>query len=131
MENRFYLDLNRNGAGRPQRLGDECGQSARHHASGCRDQSSKWATRNGLACCSIPDQPYGPNNPFVARYAFIAVPIGNALDLNAIYNQALTTDRCGQNAFRESVSVGPASTAFSAIKASVRGKSTWPRFWRI
>ena len=41
-----------------------------------------------------PDQPYGPNNPFVARYAFIAVPIGNALDLNAIYNQVL--DESGQ-----------------------------------
>ena len=36
-----------------------------------------------------PDQPYGPNNPFVARYAFIAVPIGNALDLNHIFNQVL------------------------------------------
>jgi hypothetical protein len=35
-----------------------------------------------------PDQPYGPNNQFIARYAFVAVPIGNALDLNAIYNQA-------------------------------------------
>ena len=34
-----------------------------------------------------PDQPYGPNNPFVARYAFIALPIGNTLDLNAIHNQ--------------------------------------------
>ena len=34
-----------------------------------------------------PDQPYGPNNPFVARYAFIAVPVGNTLDLNAIHNQ--------------------------------------------
>ncbi len=34
-----------------------------------------------------PDAPYGPNNKFIARYAFIAVPIGNALDLNAIHNQ--------------------------------------------
>ena len=36
-----------------------------------------------------PDQPYGPNNPFIARYAFIALPVGNSLDLNAIHNQAL------------------------------------------
>ena len=36
-----------------------------------------------------PDQPYGPNNPFVARFAFIAVPIGNALDLNTIHDQTL------------------------------------------
>ncbi len=36
-----------------------------------------------------PDLPYGPNNPFIARYAFIALPVGNSLDLNAIHNQAL------------------------------------------
>ena len=34
-----------------------------------------------------PDAPYGPNNQFIARYAFIAVPVGNTLDLNAIHNQ--------------------------------------------
>ena len=28
-----------------------------------------------------PGQPYGPDNKFIARYAFLAVPIGNALDL--------------------------------------------------
>ena len=35
-----------------------------------------------------PDAPHGPNNRFVARYAFIAVPVGNTLDVNAIHNQA-------------------------------------------
>ena len=39
-----------------------------------------------------PDQPYGPNNPFVARYAFIALPVGNTLDLNAIHNYAKRLD---------------------------------------
>ncbi|MGA8147269.1 MAG: hypothetical protein WB870_06790, partial [Gallionellaceae bacterium] len=34
-----------------------------------------------------PDALHGPNNRFVARYAFIAVPVGNNLDLNAIHNQ--------------------------------------------
>jgi hypothetical protein len=37
-----------------------------------------------------PDMPYGPDNPFIARFAFIALPVGNSLDLNAIHNQALT-----------------------------------------
>ena len=36
-----------------------------------------------------PDAPHGPNNRFVSRYAFIAVPVGNTLDLNAIHNQVL------------------------------------------
>ena len=42
-----------------------------------------------------PDQPYGPNNPFVARYAFIAVPVGNTLDLNAIHNQVFDENNGG------------------------------------
>jgi len=81
---RYYLDLNRNG----------------------RYDTNGWVTNldnnlNGLLTAGIqvgdpewigvlqrPDQPYGPNNPFVARYAFIAIPVGNALDLNAIYNYA-------------------------------------------
>ena len=36
-----------------------------------------------------PDAPHGPNNKFLARYAFIAVPADGTLDLNAIHNQAL------------------------------------------
>jgi len=82
---RYYLDLNRNG----------------------RYDTNGWVTNvdnlfNGTGTTNFqvgdpewigilqhPDQPYGPDNPFVARYAFIAVPVGNTLDLNAIHNQAL------------------------------------------
>ncbi len=81
---RFYLDLNRNG----------------------RYDTNGWVTNldnnlNGLGTANFqvgdpewigvlerPDAPYGPNNKFIARYAFIAVPVGNTLDLNAIHNQA-------------------------------------------
>jgi len=38
-----------------------------------------------------PDAPHGPNNHFIARYAYIAVPAGNAMDVNYIHNQALNT----------------------------------------
>jgi hypothetical protein len=81
---RYYLDLNRNG----------------------RYDTNGWVTNvdnnlNGLGTTKFqvgdpewigvlerPDAPYGPNNKFIARYAFIAVPVGNTLDLNAIHNQA-------------------------------------------
>ncbi len=46
-----------------------------------------------------PDAPYGPNNPFVARYAFIAVPVGNTLDLNAIHNQVFDENNPNINGF--------------------------------
>jgi hypothetical protein len=38
-----------------------------------------------------PDAPHGPNNHFISRYAFIAVPAGNALDVNSIHNQVHDT----------------------------------------
>ena len=76
---RFYLDLNRNGYLRNQRC--RCGRVA---GPTIEVGDPEW-----VGVLQHPDQPYGPNNPFVARYAFIAVPIGNALDLNAIYNDAM------------------------------------------
>jgi hypothetical protein len=83
---RFYLDLNRNG---------------QYDANGIVPNVQIVAgsvVTNGtifevgdpewIGILQKPDAPYGPNNPFVARYAFIAMPVGNTLDLNAIYNQA-------------------------------------------
>lgn len=85
---RFYLDLNRNG---------------RYDTNG---MTAIWVTNNSgqlvidttnletgdpewIGVLERPDLPHGPGNHFVARYAYIAVPIDNALDLNAIHNQAL------------------------------------------
>ena len=66
---RFYLDLNRNGlfeSNSPAAVGDP-----------------EW-----VGLLEHPDQPHGPNNHFVARYAFLAQPVGNGLDLNFIHNAA-------------------------------------------
>jgi Flp pilus assembly protein TadG len=85
MENRFYLDLNRNGVDDPNGWLPETnslGQPA--GATNFMVGDPEW-----IGVLQRPDQPYGPNNPFVARFAFIAVPIGNALDLNAIHNYAM------------------------------------------
>ena len=70
MENRFYLDLNRNG----------------------RDDPNGWVTIGDpewIGILAHPDRPYAADNPFIARFAFIAMPAGNSLDLNAIHNQTL------------------------------------------
>ncbi len=81
---RFYLDLNRNGM---------------YDTNGVVANMNNHGTTNGFATFSLqvgdpewigvlehPDQPHGPNNPFVARYCFIAVP-ADTLDLNHIHNQ--------------------------------------------
>ena len=81
---RFYLDLNRNG--RYDTNGWVANVDNNNHSLGpdvLQVGDPEW-----IGVLQRPDQPYGPNNPFVARYAFIAVPVGNTLDLNAIHNQA-------------------------------------------
>ncbi len=94
---RFYLDLNRNGQDDPNGLVPEFGPAGLYlHPNGTEDNNNANVVSNyqvgdpeWIGVLQHPDQPYGPNNPFVARYAFIAAPIGNALDLNAIHNQVL------------------------------------------
>jgi hypothetical protein len=84
VENRFYLDLNRNGQFDTNGFVLETnffGQAGTNYEVG----DPEW-----IGVLERPDAPYGPNNKFIARYAFIAVPVGNALDLNAIHNQAMT-----------------------------------------
>ena len=96
---RFYLDLNHNGqfdgnGAQPQI--DSAGLYI--HTDGTGDSASlvNVATNNMIGdpewvgVLEHPDQPHGPNNLFVARYAFVAQPIGNTLDLNYIHNQTQT-----------------------------------------
>ena len=84
-ENRFYLDLNRNGMDDPNGVvtnldnnGNDLG------TANVQVGDPEW-----VGMLEHPDAPHGPNNRFVSRYAFIAVPVGNTLDLNAIHNQVL------------------------------------------
>jgi len=85
---RFYLDLNRNGVfdtngivGDLSRNGS--GQIVFDGTSSFQVGDPEW-----IGVLERPDAPHGPNNQFVSRYAFIAMPV--TLDLNAIYNEAVT-----------------------------------------
>lgn len=105
MENRFYLDLNRNGYFETNGMVVDNGGTETNLEVG----DPEW-----VGVLQHPDQPYGPNNPFVARYAFVAVPIGNVLDLNTIYNQAITrtvrpnsADTATTDGFLRNQGVGP------------------------
>ncbi len=84
VQGRFYLDLNRNGRFDTNGLvGDY------DNGNVLRGTVSETGDPEWIGVLQHPDQPYGPNNQFVARYAFFAVPIGNALDLNAIHNDTM------------------------------------------
>ena len=86
---RFYLDLNQNGR-------DEANNNITNYdtqgnlimAGGNNPLiTSQPGDPEWIGVLEHPDQPHGPNNHFLARYAFAALPVGNSLDLNAIHNQ--------------------------------------------
>ncbi len=85
---RFYLDLNRDGQFEPNGLVTNVDSSGNPivDASG-NSLVSEVGDPEWIGVLEHPDQPHGANNPFIARYAFAAQPIGNSLDLNAIHNQ--------------------------------------------
>ncbi|HEY5043087.1 MAG TPA: hypothetical protein VIK53_13915, partial [Verrucomicrobiae bacterium] len=70
MDFRYYLDLNRNG------LFDDTVNG--------NVGDPQW-----IGVLAHPELPHSANNQFVARYTFVAVPVGNSLDLNYVYNQVL------------------------------------------
>jgi len=88
---RFYLDLNRNG-----KFEDSGMVTNLDNANNIiRDSLDNPVVNNQvgdpqwIGVLERPDAPHGPNNKFLARYAFIAMPADGTLDLNAIHNQAL------------------------------------------
>jgi len=96
LQGRFYLDLNRNGVDDPNGSQPQFDASGLYiHTDGTVDSTSPVNVLTNfmvgdpewIGMLDHPDTPHGPNNLFVSRYAFIAMPVGNTLDLNAIHNQ--------------------------------------------
>ncbi len=81
---RYYLDLNRNGRYDTNGVVGNFDNNNNLLGTSFQVGDPEW-----IGVLERPDQPYGPNNKFIARFAFIALPVGNSLDLNAIHNQAL------------------------------------------
>ena len=82
---RFYLDLNRNG-----NFEDSGGNVPNVDNFGnTNGVISEIGDPQWVGVLERPDVPHGPNNKFLSRYAFVCLPTGDSLDLNAIHNQAL------------------------------------------
>jgi hypothetical protein len=111
-ELQFYLDLNRNGRydtnGWVTNIDNEI--PAQGFGTNWEVGDPEW-----IGILEHPDAPHSANNPFIARYAFIAVP-ANSLDLNTIHNQALegllsgnpnVPSPSGRDAYSRDQGVGP------------------------
>jgi len=101
---RFYLDLNRNGRFDTNGLVGEFDENGNYLGTGVEVGDPEW-----IGVLENPDVPYGPDNEFLSRYAFIAVPAGNGLDLNYIHNQTLIPEK---NYSMNPMNVGYTSDAY-------------------
>ena len=105
VENRFYLDLNRNGRFDTNGWVEEFDNNNNDLGT----KSFQVGDPEWIGVLERPDAPYGPYNKFIARYAFIAVPVGNTLDLNYVYNDATQPDSTmapGHDGFLRNQGVG-------------------------
>jgi hypothetical protein len=85
-EFRFYLDLNRDGKFEDSGMVTNLDNTG----AGLGTTSFEMGDPQWIGVLERPDAPHGPNNKFLARYAFIALPAGSTLDLNAIHNEAIS-----------------------------------------
>jgi hypothetical protein len=87
---RFYLDLNRNGRYDTNGLVEEVDNAGNPiiNSFGTTNYSVQVGDPEWIGVLEHPDAPHSANNPFIARYCFIAVP-ADTLDLNHIHNQVL------------------------------------------
>jgi hypothetical protein len=100
---RYWLDLNRNGKYDTNGLVQEFNTNG----DPILDASSKPIFGNYIGdpewvgVLNQPEYRHSSSNFFVGRYCFIALPIGNSLDINYIHNQAMEISAANQMPFNQ------------------------------
>src|SRR5260221_4126059 len=111
---RFYLDMNRNGKF------DTNGVVGNFDAgNNFLGTISEVGNPEWIGVLEHPDAPHGPDNKFISRYAYIAQPVGNSLDLNAIHNQAFTKSLSSPDGFMRNQGVGSWEINLAAFLADL------------
>lgn len=126
-EFRFYLDLNRNRQFDANGLVPMIGQNGGFlHPDGSEDNSAINVVTNSMlgdpewiGVLERPDAPHGPNNKFLSRYAFFALPSGNTLDLNAIHNEVFNQGLGTADGFFRNQGVGTWEINLAAFLADL------------
>jgi hypothetical protein len=114
---RYYLDLNENGRFDTNYFGQDLDGFGNilPGAPYLHTGDPEW-----VGVLEHPDAPHGPNNHFISRYAFAAIPSGNTLDLNYIHNQALNTSmQAGNDGFMRNQGVGAWEINLAAFLADL------------
>lgn len=98
-EFRYYLDLNRNGRFETNGLQPVISPIGGYYdtngyplplGAAPNNVLSNWFTGDPewVGGLEFPERPHSPTNRFLYRYAYLVVPAGNTLDINAIHNYA-------------------------------------------
>ena len=105
---RYYIDLNQNGRFEPTGLQpvvnplgtyyDTNGNIISQITPGNTLSNFVIGDPQWIGGLEYPDRPHGPDNKFLFRYAYLAVPVSKTLDVNYIHNQAYTANS-GSSAF--------------------------------
>ena len=98
---RFYLDLNRNGKFESNGMVSVLDAGGTVIGNSFMVGDPEW-----IGVLERPDAPHAANNKFISRFAYIAQPIGNTLDLNAIHNQTLNTSLSASDGYFRNQGVG-------------------------
>jgi hypothetical protein len=130
-EFRYFLDLNRNGkfdpSGNVRVLDDAGGRIPDPNNGGLPLTNYVVGDPQWIGVLEHPDQPHSSSNKFIARYCFIALPIGNSLDMNYAGNQAKFSKAPNQNfdgGFLRNENVGTWELNLPGFLASVN-----PNYW--
>jgi len=126
---RYYLDLNENGRFETNGMGPVFSGivgEPYYDANGNTMANSNGAATTfnvgdpeWVGILEHPDQPHGPNNHFIARYAFMAAPVGNTLDVNYIHNQAQNPTLSSQDGYMRNQGVGSWEINLAAFLADL------------
>ena len=114
---RFYLDLNRNGQFEANGIVSNVENTLTGPVT--NGVISEVGDPEWIGVLERPDQPHGPNNHFLARYAFLAQPIGNSLDLNYIHNNARYSPTAADDGFLRNQGVGSWELNLAAFLADL------------
>jgi hypothetical protein len=124
VEDRSWLDLNRNL--QLEQTGyvpdvDDSGAPIRD-ANGIPIVRWRVGDPQWIGLLRDPTRPHGPDNPFIARYAFLILPAGRSLDINWIHNEAIYPSQF--DGYFRNQGVGPWEMNLAAFLADVN-----PNYW--
>lgn len=126
LDDRFFVDLNRNGIFEesgyvPNTTDNPAGPGRFQFEVQAGNIVTNWRIGDPqwIGLLQNPRQAHGPNNRYIARYAFMVLPAGRSLDVNWIHNEALENPVAGVERYYRNQGVGPWELNLAAFLADL------------